>query len=62
MHEDDIENDPNLWDDEHPRRQTVSDSSSVFNNENMTEWFMYDSELLNAWYWDEFIKEIEEEE
>ena len=44
MHPDDIENDPNLWDNEHP------------------EWFMYDSELLNAWFWDELAKEIEEEE
>lgn len=26
------------------------------------EWFMYDAELLNAWFWGEFIKEIEEEE
>ena len=25
------------------------------------EWFIYDSELLNAWYWDEFIKEYDEE-
>lgn len=24
------------------------------------EWFIYDVELLNAWYWDEFIKEYDE--
>jgi len=23
------------------------------------EWFIYDPELLNAWYWDEFIIELE---
>ncbi len=43
MHEDDIENDPNLWDNEHP------------------EWFMYDVELLAGWYWDEFVKEWDED-
>lgn len=43
MHPDDIENDPNLWDSEHP------------------EDFIYDKELLNAWFWDEFIKEYDED-
>jgi len=23
------------------------------------EWFIYDVELLNAWYWDEFIIELD---
>lgn len=43
MHEDDIENDPNLWDPEHP------------------EWFIYDAELLASWYWDEFVKDWDED-
>ena len=24
------------------------------------EWFIYDSELLNAWYWEQFEKEWDE--
>jgi len=62
MHNDDIDKEHNFYDPEHPRRQTVSDSSSVFNNENTTEWYIYDVELLNAWYWEEFIKEIKEKQ
>ena len=23
------------------------------------EWFMYDAELLNAWYWKQFVIELE---
>ena len=49
---------PNLYDAEKPRRQTVSDSSSVFNNENMTEEFLYDAELLNAWFWSKLVEEM----
>ena len=26
------------------------------------EWYIYDVELLNAWYWEEFIKEIKEKQ
>jgi hypothetical protein len=26
------------------------------------EWFIYDVELLNAWYWDEFMLEWEQDE
>ena len=26
------------------------------------EWFIYDPELLNAWYWEQFIKEIKEKQ
>ena len=36
MHNDDIEQEHNLWDNEHP------------------EDFIYDAELLNAWYWNEW--------
>ncbi len=25
------------------------------------EWFVYDPELLNAWFWDEFSKEYDED-
>ena len=44
MHNDDIEDDYNLWDPEHP------------------EWFMYDAELLNAWFWSEFVLELKDNE
>jgi len=40
MHNDDIEHEHNLWDNEHP------------------EWFIYDVELLNAWFWKEFEDDI----
>jgi len=40
MHNDDIEHEHNLWDNEHP------------------EWFIYDAELLNAWFWKEFENDI----
>jgi hypothetical protein len=26
------------------------------------EWFIYDVELLNAWYWDEFVLKWNEDE
>jgi hypothetical protein len=44
MHKNNIEQEHNLYDHEHP------------------EWFTYDTELLNAWYWEQFIKEIQEEQ
>jgi len=44
MHNDDIEQEHNLWDPEKP------------------EAFIFDAELLNSWFWSEFVKEIKEEE
>jgi len=40
MHNDDIEQEHNFYDPEHP------------------EWYIYDPELLNAWYWEEFIRDF----
>jgi hypothetical protein len=43
MHNDDIQPEPNLWDNEHP------------------EWFIYDAELINSWFWDQFVLEWNED-
>ncbi len=39
----------------------IDKEHNLYDPENPND-FIYDAELLNAWFWQEFIKEIEEEE
>ena len=41
------------------RNLALMEESNLWDDEH-PEWFIYDPELLNAWYWDEFIKEYDE--